>query len=77
MFKTIKTATEIQAEATNNERKRRAEDLKRKLSETDYVALSDYDKEKPELIQDRANWRAELRELEPLIVPDDNDENEE
>ena len=38
--------------------------LQNLLRETDYVALSDYDKEKPEVIAQRAAWRAEIRELE-------------
>ena len=39
------------------------------MAETDYVTLPDYDKEKPEVIEQRAEWRAEVRELEPLIIP--------
>jgi hypothetical protein len=38
--------------------------LQNLLRETDYVALSDYDKDKPEVIAQRAAWRAEIRELE-------------
>jgi hypothetical protein len=38
--------------------------LKQLLADTDYVGLSDYDKVKPELITERALWRAEIRELE-------------
>jgi hypothetical protein len=41
----------------------RIEELKRFLRDTDYVALSDYDKDKPDIIAQRAAWRAELREL--------------
>ena len=39
-------------------------ELKQLLANTDYVGLSDYDKEKPELIAERGLWRAEIRELE-------------
>lgn len=39
--------------------------LKQLLAETDYVALADYDKDKPEVLAQRAAWRAEIRELEP------------
>lgn len=42
----------------------RIAELKNLLRDTDYVALSDYDQEKPELISQRAEWRAEIRALE-------------
>lgn len=42
----------------------RIAELKRLLAETDYVALSDYDKDKADVIAQRAAWRAEIRELE-------------
>jgi hypothetical protein len=42
----------------------RMAELKQLLADTDYVGLSDYDKVKPELITERALWRAEIRELE-------------
>lgn len=42
----------------------RIAELKQFLRETDYVALSDYDKDKPDVLAQRAAWRAELRELE-------------
>jgi hypothetical protein len=42
----------------------RMAELKQLLADTDYVGLSDYDKVKPELIAERALWRAEIRELE-------------
>jgi len=38
--------------------------LKQLLKDTDYVALSDYDKEKPEVLKLRQEWRDELRKLE-------------
>ena len=41
----------------------RIEELKRFLRDTDYVALSDYDKDKPEIIAERQAAREELREL--------------
>lgn len=46
------------------EKKKRIAELKQLLAETDYVALSDYDKDKPEVIAQRAAWRTEIRELE-------------
>jgi len=63
MFKTIKTAEQVAVEAAEAAREARIAELKAFLRETDYVALSDYDKDKPEVIAQRAAWRAELREL--------------
>jgi hypothetical protein len=42
----------------------RIQELKQLLKDSDYVALSDYDKEKPELLKQRQEWRNELRNLE-------------
>jgi hypothetical protein len=42
----------------------RIDELKKLLSDTDYVALADYDKNKPELLAQRQLWRDELRKLE-------------
>lgn len=42
----------------------RIADLKRLLSESDHVALSDYDKEKADVIAQRQLWRNEIRSLE-------------
>ena len=42
----------------------RIAELKTLLRDTDYIALSDYDKDKPEVIAQRAAWRAEIRQLE-------------
>jgi len=42
----------------------RIAELKRLLAETDYVALTDYDKEKPEVLAQRQAWRDEIRALE-------------
>jgi hypothetical protein len=42
----------------------RIAELKRLLAETDYVALSDYDKDKPEVLAQRQVWRDEIRVLE-------------
>jgi len=41
----------------------RIAELKQFLRDTDYVALSDYDKDKPEIIAERQAAREELREL--------------
>lgn len=42
----------------------RVAELKQFLRDTDYVALSDYDKDKPEVIAQRQTWREEVRGLE-------------
>jgi CO dehydrogenase/acetyl-CoA synthase beta subunit len=41
----------------------RIAELKAFLRDTDHVALSDYDKDKPEIIAERQAAREELREL--------------
>jgi hypothetical protein len=41
----------------------RIAELKQFLRDTDYVALSDYDKDRPEVIAERQAARKELREL--------------
>lgn len=43
----------------------RIAELKQLLADTDYVALTDYDKSKPDVVAQRQEWRDELRELEP------------
>lgn len=42
----------------------RIAELKQLLRDTDYVALSDYDKDKTDIIAQRAKWRKEIRQLE-------------
>ena len=42
----------------------RIAELQKLLRETDYVALPDYDKDKPDVLAQRAAWRAEIRQLE-------------
>jgi hypothetical protein len=63
MFKTIKTAEQIAAEAAEAATQARIAELKQFLRDTDYVALSDYDKDKPEIIAERQAAREERREL--------------
>jgi hypothetical protein len=41
----------------------RISELKQFLRDTDYVALRDYDKDKPEVIAERQAARDEIREL--------------
>jgi len=67
MFKKIKTAAEIQAEKDQQAKEQRIAELKQLLADTDYVALSDYDKDKPDVLAQRQAWRLELRELEQTL----------
>jgi hypothetical protein len=48
----------------NIKKQERIRELKKLLSETDYIALSDYDKEQTELKLQRKEWREEIRSLE-------------
>ena len=57
------TAQEIAALEAGRKVARVAE-LKQLLADTDYVALSDYDKSKPEVLAQRQAWREEIRTLE-------------
>ena len=45
----------------------RIAELKQLLAGTDYVALSDYDKDKPDVLAQRLAWRAEVRQLEAEV----------
>jgi hypothetical protein len=76
MFKVIKTPEQIAFEAEHAEKERRHAELLKLLRETDYVALADYDKDKPEVIAQRAEWRAEVRELDDWFEanPEPDDE---
>lgn len=58
-----KTPAELAAEQAAQVALRIAE-LKRQLAATDYVALSDYDKSKPDVLAQRQAWRDEIRTLE-------------
>jgi hypothetical protein len=64
MFKQIKTAEDIAAEVAAQARDARIAELKQFLRDTDYVALSDYDEDKPEVLAQRQAWRDEIRSLE-------------
>ena len=43
---------------------KRIAELKQLLADTDYVALADYDQDKPEIKAQRQAWREEIRTLE-------------
>lgn len=57
-----KTPAELAAEQAAIVALRIAE-LKKLLADTDYVALTDYDKSKPEVLAQRQAWREEIRTL--------------
>jgi hypothetical protein len=59
------TAQYASAQAKEAAAKEIAE-LKGKLLDTDYVALSDYDRSKPDVIAQRQQWRDRIRELEQV-----------
>jgi polynucleotide 5'-kinase involved in rRNA processing len=42
----------------------RIAELKKLLADTDYVAMGDYDQDKPEVKAQRQAWRNEIRTLE-------------
>ena len=57
----IATAQAVAQAATSSAR---IAELKQLLASTDYVALADYDKSKPEVLAQRQAWREELRTME-------------
>ncbi len=57
-------------EPDNSETLQKIAELKSKLASTDYVTLSDYDKDKPEILADRQAWRDEIRQLEATLNDD-------
>jgi hypothetical protein len=63
MFKTIKTAQDIQAEKDQAAKEKRISELKRLLSGTDYKVMPDYDKPSAKVVSERQAWRDEIREL--------------
>lgn len=60
----LKTAQQKAAEAAQAARESRVAELKQLLRDTDYVALADYDKNKPDVLAQRKAWRDEIRSLE-------------
>ena len=56
-----------QDKAEKLQKQKRLDQLLEFLKETDYVALADYDKDKPDLIIQRKQWREEVREIEALL----------
>ena len=66
-FKNIKSAEQLAQEKAQADAQARVTELKQKLRDTDYVTLSDYDKDKPEILADRQAWRDEIRQLEQSV----------
>jgi hypothetical protein len=64
----IKTAEQKATEASQAAKEARILDLQQLLRDTDYVALSDYDKDKPDVLAQRQAWRDEIRALEQTQV---------
>jgi NAD(P)H-dependent FMN reductase len=62
-FKITVDQTKLQAKAA----KERIAELKQLLRDTDFVALPDYDKDKPDVLAQRQAWRDEIRELEQTL----------
>jgi hypothetical protein len=48
----------------------RVAELKQKLLDSDYIALADYDQDKPDLLAERKAWREEIRSLQLIINAD-------
>lgn len=63
----VQTAQDKAHQAEIEAKKARHAELEKLLRGTDYVALADYDKDKPEVIAQRAEWRAEIREVEAWL----------
>jgi hypothetical protein len=60
----LKTAEQKATEAAQAAKDARIAELKQLLRDTDYIALPDYDKDKPDVLAQRQAWRNELRALE-------------
>jgi hypothetical protein len=63
MFKTVKTAQDIQAEKDQAAKERRISELKKLLADSDFKTLPDYDKPNDDIKAQRQAWRDEIREL--------------
>jgi hypothetical protein len=64
----LKTAEQKATEAAQAAKEARILELQQLLRDTDYVALSDYDKDKPDVFAQRQAWRDEIRALEQTQV---------
>jgi inosine/xanthosine triphosphate pyrophosphatase family protein len=52
------------AKSAATQNAKRIAELRKMLADTDYVALSDYDQDKPEIKAQRQTWRNEIRQLQ-------------
>ena len=64
MFKTIKTADDIQAEKDQAAKEARIAELKKLLTDSDFKVLPDYDQTDEKIVSERQAWRKEIRQLE-------------
>ena len=64
MFKTIKTADDIQAEKDQAAKEARIAELKKLLTDSDFKVLPDYDQPDEKIVSERQAWREEIRQLE-------------
>lgn len=62
-WNTVKTAEDLAAEQAQRETDARIAELRKKLTDTDYKTLPDYDKDNAEILTKRQEWRDEIREL--------------
>ena len=74
-WETLKTADDLAKEKEVSEAQAKIAELKRNLSDTDYVTMPDYDKDKPEVLAQRQAWREEIRTLEARIEALEGDTN--
>lgn len=68
------TAEEKAHQAEVQAKQTRHTELQKLLRESDYVTLADYDRDKPEVIAQRAEWRAEIREIEGWLEQNEEEE---
>jgi type III secretory pathway component EscU len=52
------------AKVSATQNAKRIAELRKLLADTDYVALADYDQDKPEIKAQRQAWRNEIRQLQ-------------
>jgi hypothetical protein len=52
-----------QTKVDSQSKQARVSELKQLLADTDYIAMPDYDKSKPEILIQRQAWRDEIRRI--------------
>ena len=61
------TAEDKAHQAEVQAKQARHAELRKLLRESDYVMLADYDRDHPEVIAQRAEWRAEIRKIKDWL----------